>query len=1014
MTKLRFWRKTKNQVPGTLLLLSALIAPAAAFAQSTSIAGVVSDPTGGVMPGVTVEAASPALIEGSRSATTDASGRYTITELRPGVYTVTFTLTGFSTVKREGIELTANFAANVNAQMRVGSLEETVTVSGASPVIDVQNVVKQRLVQTEVIDAVPTGKSWSQLGVTTVGVSSTLADVGGSAGENQNPMTAHGGFAGDKIIDMEGMRLGLLGAGGAYASTGVSSNDASTQEISYEIGAISAEVAGGGVRVNIIPKDGGNRFSGSLFGNYGNHSMVSDNFTGVQRFQLAGVHAPDSINRIYDTSAALGGPIAQDKLWFFTAHREWGFQNLKSDAYYEVNPLGYQWDYRPGGLIPDPSKQAFDDQKLQSHNARLTWQMDPKNKISAYVDFQPRCTCHWQVSATRAGEASFIQNLPLNWQGTITYNSAISDRLLFSAGFGNMSARWTQLAQTDGVPIDPATGQPSSYGYGIQDIGYNIVYRAPATSPNATNFSATHSYRASLSYVTGSHSAKFGFGLINGPLEIPQWMYGPANDSYLVYNSGVPVALIRYATPTDQKDHLDADLGAFAQDQWRVKRFTFNLGLRFDWLKESVPAQHFAAGTWVPARDYPAVDNVPNWKDLDPRLGVVYDLFGNGKTALKATLSRYVQEESTATAQNNNPLNLYRFSSQQAWTDSNHDGIPEPNELSGPQVPLTGQPGGAGPVGSAIPLTAYDPSYLVGWGKRRYNWEVSAGVQHELVPRISVDATYYRRAQGNFTSTHNLAVTPANYQSFCVTTPNDPRLPNPGAQVCGLYDLTVAAGSIPTQNVVQFDDASQQRTEVWNGIDLAVNARIRAGTFISGGVSSGKTSYSNCGVINNPGLFQNGTPSLTTFLSFDQYCAWDTPFLTQLKLAGVHTFWWDIQGSVAFQSNPGPLVLATYNAPNSVVAPSLGHNLISLPSGYPIDLIKPGSQYGDRLNQVDLRFAKVIKLASNRRIKGMLDIYNALNSNAVVTQNNTYGANWAKPTQILVGRFLKVGGQFEF
>jgi len=996
-----------------IVLFGLTVTTASAWAQGTSLSGVVTDATGAVIPGVTIEAASPALIEGARSATTDSSGRYSITELRPGTYTVTFSLAGFSTVKREGIELTAAFAGNVNAQMRVGSLEDTVTVSGETPVVDVQNVVKQRLVSAEVIEAVPTGKSWSQLGVTTVGVSSSLADVGGSAGENQNPMVAHGGAAGDKIIDMEGLRLGLLGAGGAYASTGVSSNDASTQEISYEIGAISAETTGGGVRVNIIPKDGGNRFSGSIFGNFANESMTNDNFTGVQRFQLAGVHAPDRVKKIYDTSLALGGPIQKDKIWFFTAHRQWGFQNLKSDAYYEVNPLDYRWDYAPGGLVPDPSRQGVDDQRLQSHNLRLTWQIDSKNKLSAYYDYQPRCTCHWQVSATRAGEASFIQNLPLNWQGTITYTSAISDKLLVSAGFGNMSARWTQLAQTDGVPIDPATGMPSSYGYGIQDVGYNVVYRAPATTPNGTNFSATHSYRASLSYVTGSHSAKFGFGLINGPLEIPTWMYAPANDSYLVFNAGVPVALVRYATPTDQKDHLDADLGVYAQDQWRLRKFTINLGLRFDWLKESVPAQHFPAGTWVPARDYPAIDNVPNWKDVDPRLGIVYDVFGTGKTAVKATLSRYVQEESTATAQANNPLNQYRSASQQAWVDSDHDFIPQPSELVGPQFPLPGQPGGAGPVGSPIPLSTYDPAILTGWGKRRSNWEVSFGVQHEIMPRVSADVSYYRRAQGNFTATNNRAVTPADYQQFCVTTPNDPRLPNPGAQVCGLYDLTPAAGALTTNNVVTFNSSSQQRTEVWNGVDVAINARLSGRTFLSGGLSSGRTAYSNCGVINNPGLFPNGGTA-TTPLTFDAYCAWSTPFLTQLKLAGVHTFPWDIQGSLAFQSNPGPMILATYNAPNAVVSPSLGHNLVSFPSGYPIDLVKPGTVYGDRLNQLDLRFAKIFKLAEHRSLKGMLDVYNALNANPVVTQNNTFGANWQKPTQILVGRFFKVGAMFEF
>ena len=724
-----------------LAVVVLLLTPALTLAQSSGIAGTVSDQSGGALPGVTVEVSSPSLIEGSRTTVTNGEGRYAVAELRPGSYTVTFTLTGFSTIKREGITLNASFTANVNAQLPIGTVENLIVVTGASPIVDVRNVVRQRLIDTETIAALPTGKSWSQLGVTTVGVSSTLADVGGSAGENQNPMVAHGGAAGDKVIEMEGQRLGLLGAGGAYASTGVSSNDASTEEVSYQIGSISAESSGGGVRVNVIPKDGGNNFSGLLFANFANKSMSSDNFSGVEKFRGTGIRAPDKIKQIYDTSYALGGPIKTDRIWFYTAHRHWGFQNYKADAFYEVNAADYIWDYAPGRLTPTPGAQAYDDQELTSHNIRLTSQLSERNKLSAYYDYQTRCTCHWQVSASRSGEASVVQKLPTNWQGTITYTSTLSDRLLLSAGFGMLNTRWTQIAQTDRVPIDPATGLPTSSGYSVFDLAYNVTYRAPANlgAAQATNYSSTRSYRASLTYATGSHTAKIGFGLINGPLEIPQFMGPAANDSSLVFNNGVPQALIRLATPTVQRADLDADLGVFAQDQWQIERLTLNLGVRFDWLKESVPAQHFDAGTWVPARDYPAVENVPNWKDLSPRIGMSYDLFGTGKTALKASVSRYLIQESTATAQANNPINLYRFASQQVWRDLNGDFQPQADELTGPQLPLTGQPGGAGSVGSTIPLTAYDPDILNGWARRRDNWEVSAGIQQQIAERLSVD-----------------------------------------------------------------------------------------------------------------------------------------------------------------------------------------------------------------------------------------------------------------------------------
>src|SRR6185436_7769737 len=240
----------RRMVTGVVLAWScAVLLPAAAFAQATGIAGVVRDTTGAVMPGVTVEASSPALIERVRTGTTDAQGQYKILDLRPGTYEVTFTLPGFSTVKREGIELPATFTATVNADLKVGALEETVTVSGASPVVDMQNVIKRQVVSKETIDAMPTSKNWSTIGVMTIGVSSNQNDVGGSAGEHQNQLKAHGGSFNDRLVQLDGLMNANMACN--YSCTGISTNDASTQELSYEFGAISAEVAGGGVRVNI-------------------------------------------------------------------------------------------------------------------------------------------------------------------------------------------------------------------------------------------------------------------------------------------------------------------------------------------------------------------------------------------------------------------------------------------------------------------------------------------------------------------------------------------------------------------------------------------------------------------------------------------------------------------------------------------------------------------------------------------------------------------------------------------
>ena len=237
--------------PTVAAVLACLVSSRMAFAQTTGIAGVVKDASGAVLPGVTVEAESSALIERARTATTDAQGQYKIVDLRPGTYTVTFALPGFSPVKREGIELPAQFTATVNADLKIGTIEETVVVNAASPVVDVQNVVRRQVINQDVIASMPTSKNWSTIGIMTVGVYSNQNDVGGSAGEHQNQLKAHGGSFNDRLVQLDGLMNANMAC--AYSCTGISTNDASTHELSYELGAISAEVGGGGVRVNIIP-----------------------------------------------------------------------------------------------------------------------------------------------------------------------------------------------------------------------------------------------------------------------------------------------------------------------------------------------------------------------------------------------------------------------------------------------------------------------------------------------------------------------------------------------------------------------------------------------------------------------------------------------------------------------------------------------------------------------------------------------------------------------------------------
>src|SRR5438552_7063981 len=303
-----------------------LLLPAAAWAQqaSASIAGVVKDTSGAVLPGVTVEAASPALLEKVRSAVTDGSGQYKITTLRPGTYTVTFTLPGFSVVKRDNVELTSDFTATINAEMKVGAVEETITVSAESPVVDTQSITTRTVMTRDVLDAIPTGRNIQAVGImipgTTIAVGGGGAisrDVGGSGNLQQSPLQFHG--SADTVQTIEGMRLNNLCAQGAYS--GVYWNDGSFQEISYVTGADSAEMGQGGIRVNMVPRDGGNSFRGAVFGNYADGGWAADNL----RSNLAGdtTFNPNNrltnvgvIRKVWDFNPSIGGPILRDKIWF--------------------------------------------------------------------------------------------------------------------------------------------------------------------------------------------------------------------------------------------------------------------------------------------------------------------------------------------------------------------------------------------------------------------------------------------------------------------------------------------------------------------------------------------------------------------------------------------------------------------------------------------------------------------------------------------------------------------------
>jgi hypothetical protein len=986
-----------------LIALASLAAvPTVAYAQA-AITGVIKDTSGGVLPGVTVEATSPALIEKVRSAVTDGTGQYRIENLRPGLYTVTFTLTGFNTVKREGIELTGTFTAIVNTDLRVGALEETITVTGETPVVDVQATTRQTVMDREVLDAIPRGANVYNLAVLVPGVTATVQDVGGAAGINpQTGLTFHG--AGDQGISVSGISVAVFGSG---SSTQLLRLDAiATQEVTLNTSAVDAELPMGGIRLNQIPRDGGNTFNGTFLGNFANGAMQGSNFT--PELQQRGLRSPDSINKNWDVDLGLGGPLKQDRLWFYGAARSVGASQYVSGLFHDRNannPNAWTFD-------PDPSRPVTNHQKNPTLQLRFTWQATPKNKITVMGQESFTFTYCPQATAIVSVQGGLCRSYPMMRLLQGDWTAPVTNRLLFEVGgiiIPYLSYDLPHPELTPGL-------------IGVTEQSTGLTYRS--SDPYRKRRERTGHYRAVVSYITGAHAVKVGMNHRSGYSTFHGFDNNPL--SYR-FNNGVPNQLTERAYPWDSKGNVDHDMGVFAQDKWTIEGLTLSYGVRYDYFTDRFPEQHIGPTVLAPTRNvtFPAQPGL-SYHDLTPKLGAAYDLLGTGKTALKVSLNKYVAilgpEQFGGL---NNPVTKLVsgvISTTRSWTDANRDFVPNCDLTS----PLANGECGAmanADFGKTTSGVTYDPDLLHGWGKRNFNWEFATGVQQQLLPRVSVDVGYFRRWFSNFFVVDDLAVAATDFDSFSITAPLDPRLPGGGGYVVpGLYNVKPAKFGVPAAYFGTLNDKYGKQIHHWQGVDVNFNARPGAGLLLQGGFSTGRTVTDNCdvlaklpeaSVITISGGSVGGGLSVAAAAPSTTYCHVATAFLTQVKFLGSYTIpRVDVQFSAAFQSVPGSQILANYTATNAVVAPSLGRNLSGNAANTTVNLVAPGTMYGERLNQLDLRFAKIVRFGRTETSLNV-DLYNALNGNAVLRQNDSFGA-WQRPTSILLARFVKLGVLINF
>jgi hypothetical protein len=972
------------------LALLALV-PRVTFAQS-GIAGVVKDPSGAVLPGVTVEAASPALIEKVRVVVTDAQGQYKIVDLRPGVYTVTFSLPSFNTMKRDGIELPASFTATVNVEMPVGALEETLTVTGEAPVVDVQSSNQTTVLAKQVLEAVPSAQGVPQAYTYLLPGVVLPPPTGDGQSNASNNLSIHGSRIGEAHVAIDGFNVSHSGGGGLGFYFYV--NQGAVEEVAVSLGSNSAEEQASGVVTNVIPKVGSNRLSGQWFTTYTDEHLAGNNLTDALR--TLGV-TTSKVKSRSDVNPSIGGPIKKDALWFFGSYRDWRETNYVAGIFRNRTPLA--WTYTPDLNSPATTKVSDRD-----YSIRLTWQATPKNKVSASYDLNQHVAWDRNASGTTAPEATTFSPYYPNFLAQLTWKSPVNNRFLLEGGWNYFNGTLYQRYQPGVDPTIVAATELSTLlkFRAAQQYG-NMGSRRIATA------------RAAASYVTGTHAFKVGMNVFSngGIAEVYQ------NGNYTVsLRSGAPVSLTLFA-PQLTRSHTNANLGVYAQDQWTLRRLTLNLGVRYDYVNANVPAQDAPANRWVAARHFDPVDGVPLYHDVSPRVGVSYDLFGNGKTALKATLNKYLDTIGGPLA-NANPVTASVISATRTWTDGNGNSIPDCDFSNSA---INGECGVLSNLnfGRNNPrATLNDSDIVTGFGKRGYNWESSVAIQHELIRGLAVNVGYARRWYGNQTVTANQAVAPADFDPFCLTVPVDSRLPGGGGnRVCGFYDVSLAKVG-QSQNLVTFASKFGGQTEVYNGIDMTLNARLPNGAQVSGGAVTGRTATNTCSVIDTPGTIPPTLGQGTATVAFSNwtaaFCDNQTPFQTQYKLLGVYPLpWWDLQASGSFISVPGPEFSNTsYVATNNEVRTTLGRNLSSGANGMvTVPLMQPGTLYGDRVNLVDVRFSKIFKLRQTRLLAS-LDVLNLFNSNDTQDWNRRYGPDWLKPTRILPPRVFQVAARLDF